>query len=220
MAAIGMAGKSLYRCGTGHSSDLTTSGKEHIIRDRKGAAGRRLPFKNVWLRNSRSFLQDGAVISFCSVSIAHFIAHTISCFERCCVLAAVGMAGKSLYRCGTGHSSNLTTSGKKHIIRDRKGAAGRRLPFKNVWLRNNRSFLQDGAVISFCSVSIAHFIAHTLSCFERCCVLAAIGMAGKSLYRCGTGHSSDLTVPGKGHIIRDRKGAADRWLPLEETVKE
>lgn len=64
MAAIGMAGKSLYRCGTGHSSDLTTSGKEHIIRDRKGAAGRRLPFKNVWLRNSRSFLQDGAVISF------------------------------------------------------------------------------------------------------------------------------------------------------------
>ena len=64
MAAVGMAAKSLYRCGTGHSSDLTTSGKEHIIRDRKGAAGRRLPFKNVWLRNSRSFLQDGAVISF------------------------------------------------------------------------------------------------------------------------------------------------------------
>ena len=62
----------------------------------------------------------------------------------------------------------LETSGKKHLIRDRKGAADRRLPFKNVWLRNNRSFLQDGAVISFCSVFIAHFIAHTISCFERC----------------------------------------------------
>ena len=57
-------------------------------------------------------------------------------------------------------------------------------------------------------------------CFERCCVLAAVGMAAKSLYRCGTGHSSDLTTSGKGHIIRDRKGAAGRRLPLEETVKE
>ena len=37
-----------------------------------------------------------------------------------------------------------------HIIGYRKGATDRRLPLKNNWLRNNRSFSQDGAVISFC----------------------------------------------------------------------
>ena len=79
--------------------------------------------------------------------------------------------------------------------------------------------MQDGAVISFCSVSIAHFIAQTISCFERCGVLAAVGMAGKSLRHSDTEllpftFGVDLGLPNNSFVKMHRKSSTLEQVEL------